>query len=423
MKLGFLQWPFDGANTDTKFSDWHLSLHSTKQPANNLFSHSAKGTVLSQSTIELWLRRTTTSQSYFTPAWCDINNLDCDAIILPYTWFLYFTSEHLTLLSNYKGKIIIDETWDSWIFDEDNNQTNIITTFFKELGTFIDLDNVRILSSVELNTATARDTFSKVFNNVKVISANVMLLLLASTVKRLYTDEYIIDNFNHAKDKNFIMCTGRPRGYRLALIKFLTDNNLLGNNFVSTNLSSDINDSTQDMILKYIDDVYNDASRYQLSEFCDISELKNYTQTLLIPEYREEYYNTGNPYPKNNVYTQSKYSIITETLFQTNIDGLAWFTEKTWKPMIYGHPMLLFAMPDSWKVLQGYGFESYEQFGVYDAIKPPHARFKTLCDSIQQLEEEPMSKVTLTAILHNTNRFYSKDLEDSIVKQFVEQIQ
>jgi hypothetical protein len=423
MKLGFLQWPYDGVNVDTLYSDWNLPLHATKQPANNVFSSNAKGTVISQTTIELWLRRTTTSQRHFTPAWCDINNLDCDAIILPYMWLLYFTNEHLALLSQYNGKIIIDETWDSWIFDEDNNQTQVISTFFKELGTVIDLDNVRILSSAELNTATAYDMFSKVFNNVQIISTNILLLLLSVTIKRAYTDQCIIDNFNHKKDKNFIMCSGRPRGYRLALIKFLTDSKLLDNNFISTNMSSDINDSNQDIILKYIDDIYNDVSRYKLGEFCDISELKNYTQTLTIPEYREEYYSTGDPNPKNNVYSRAKYSLITETLFQTNIDGFTWFTEKTWKPMIYGHPILLFAMPDSWKVLHGYGFESYTQFGAYDAIKQPHTRFKTLCDSIPQLEEELMSKETLTAILHNTNRFYSKDLENSIVKEFVEQIQ
>ena len=74
-------------------------------------------------------------------------------------------------------------------------------------------------------------------------------------------------------------------------------------------------------------------------------------------------------------------------------------------------------------VLEELGFEQYTQFGVYDSITTPYSRFNTLCDSIQQSINEDMSKHTLDTILHNSNRFYSDDLQDSIVSSIVNQLQ
>ena len=429
MKLGFLKWPFDGINVSNNYSVYNYSILKTNQPSNNLFSHPIKNTVFSQTSLELWIRRTAYTQEHIQPTWCDFNNwqqVDCDVITIPYQWFLFFTKDQLRLLNEFKGKILIDETTDSWVFDENNNQEHIIPGFLNELRQLINFDKVYLLTSANVDN-TAKEFFKEKLYNVNIVSANILMILLAANTtinkQQIYSNEYIIQNFNHTKQKQFILCAGRPRHHRLALIKFLTDNNLLDSSFVSLNLAPHVGDAIRPFVDKYLQDIYNDKSRYMLSEFCDIEELKNYAKTKFIPEYRSEYFRLEQPYQENSVYTQSKYSIISETLFQTNVQGYNWITEKTCLPFIYGHPFLLFSMANTWKYLNKLGFESYTQFGVYDSITSPYKRFSTLCDSIQQLQEQSMSKQTLSTILHNTNRFYSKDLENSIVKQLVEQIQ
>jgi hypothetical protein len=429
MRLGFLKWPFEGISVSHNYSVYNFALLKTKQPHNNFFSHPKKDVVFSQTSLELWLRRTPYAQKHIQPAWYDINDwhdVDCDALVIPYTWFLFFTKDQLSLLSQYKGKIILDETCDSFVFDENNNQEHIVPGFLKELTQLINFDKLYFLTSANVDN-TAKVFFQNKLSNVKIISANVLMLMLSvSTLhnkQRIYSDEHIIHNFNNDKDKQFLLCAGRPRQYRLALIKFLTDNNLIDNSFVSVNLASDVGDSIQAFVDKYLQDIYRDKNRYMLSEFCDIEELKNYADTKFIPEYPHEYFRLENTYPKNNVYARSKYSIISETLFQTDIQGYNWITEKTCLPFVYGHPFLLFSMANTWEYLNKLGFESYTQFGAYDSITAPYTRFRTLCDSIPQLEEQPMSKQTLSTVLHNTNRFYSKDLQDSIVKQIINQLQ
>ena len=95
MKLGFLKWPFDGVNVSTNYSVYNIQLIKTNQPSNNFFSHPIKKIVFSHSILELWLRRTPHQVKQIEMGWYDFNNWnpDCDAIVIPYNWFLYFTKE------------------------------------------------------------------------------------------------------------------------------------------------------------------------------------------------------------------------------------------------------------------------------------------------------------------------------------------
>ena len=81
-----------------------------------------------------------------------------------------------------------------------------------------------------------------------------MLLLTVTTLRnndRIYTDEHIIHNFNSNKNKDFLLCAGRPRYHRLALLKYISDNNLLDNGFVSANLCPHTVDPITPFVNKY----------------------------------------------------------------------------------------------------------------------------------------------------------------------------
>ena len=81
-------------------------------------------------------------------------------------------------------------------------------------------------------------------------------------------------------------------------------------------------------------------------------------------------------------------------------------------------------MAGTWQYLEELGFEQYSIFGVYDSITSPYNRFTEVCDQIQNRVIQPLKcKHTLDQVLYNTNHFYSKDLQDSIVTSFIDQLQ
>ena len=427
MKIGFLKWPFQGISITDSWCVHNFNILKTDQPTNNLFSHPKTNTVFAQTTLELWLRRTPYTQTKFKSVWVDFENLDCDVIIVPYTWFIFFTKEQFILLSKFQGKIVLDETVDPWIFDEVNNQEHIIPNFLKELEHLVNYENIYLLTSAKVSNMT-KTFFQKKLNNVKIISSNMLMLLLTVSSlrnkQRLYSDDYIINNYNNTKDKDLLLCAGRPRYHRLALLKYLTDNDWVEQNFVSANLCPHAGDKIAPFVNKYINDMETNKGRYMLSQYCPVEDLFKYADTKIIEEYPTEYFRLDNPYPENNVYARSKCSIISETLFQTHLSGYSWITEKTCLPFIYGHPFIVFSMSGTWKYLKELGFEEYSKFGVYDSITSPYNRFTELCDQIQNLTVSPLNcKQTLEEVLYNTNHFYSENLQDSIVTSFIDQLQ
>ena len=102
--------------------------------------------------------------------WCDLNNWDhkCDAIVIPYNWFLYFTKEQFLIHSKFKGKIILDETCDPFVIDEINGRELFLPNFFKEIEQLVNFDNLYLLTSSYLDDY-AKHHFKNKFNNIKII--------------------------------------------------------------------------------------------------------------------------------------------------------------------------------------------------------------------------------------------------------------
>ena len=67
MKLGFLKWPFEGTSITDSWCVYNLNILKTTQPLNNFFSHPKTNTVLSKTTLELWLRKSPYSQDQIQP--------------------------------------------------------------------------------------------------------------------------------------------------------------------------------------------------------------------------------------------------------------------------------------------------------------------------------------------------------------------
>ncbi|MCP4380193.1 MAG: hypothetical protein GY798_02000, partial [Hyphomicrobiales bacterium] len=85
------------------------------------------------------------------------------------------------------------------------------------------------------------------------------------------------------------------------------------------------------------------------------------------------------------MYKTSYFSIVTETNFDSG--PLARFTEKTWKPIISFHPILLFGSPGSVVEFRRLGFESFAPMidERYDEISDPNHRMVCLFEEIRRL--------------------------------------
>lgn len=113
-----------------------------------------------------------------------------------------------------------------------------------------------------------------------------------------------------------------------------------------------------------------------------------------------------------NFYEKSFCSFVNETYIDENYN--VHFTEKTMKPLAYGHPMLLFSSAGALTELKTLGFETYNSIfdESYDNIESPQLRFEALlrqvfvlCDQSEQTLNAMYEKIK-PVLQHNHNYFW-----------------
>jgi hypothetical protein len=84
-------------------------------------------------------------------------------------------------------------------------------------------------------------------------------------------------------------------------------------------------------------------------------------------------------------YETTAFSFVTETDFDTA--GVCRFTEKSLKPLMAGHPMLVAGLPGTLALLRRYGFRTFEPLlhEEYDAIPDPTQRMRTVLAEFDRL--------------------------------------
>jgi len=143
-----------------------------------------------------------------------------------------------------------------------------------------------------------------------------------------------------------------------------------------------------------------------------------------------------------NWYDQTLFSIAVEsavdrqTRLELERDNLrdeslpcdAFITEKTFKPIAFGHPFMLCAMKDTLKYLKSFGFESYDNIfdESYDSLNTFNERLDLLYNNIEQFDITLYhSKLTQEKIQHNQDLFYNisyitQSIELDIVRPILE---
>jgi hypothetical protein len=123
------------------------------------------------------------------------------------------------------------------------------------------------------------------------------------------------------------------------------------------------------------------------------------------------------PFPQRNYvadwYNQTVFTVILEYAYQQHHDIInpIFITEKTFKPIMYGHPFILYGNTHSLKSLKDWGFETYDNWfdESYDDTTDLHMKIEHICDEIAQPTRE-YDDVTKQKINHNVERFWNREL-------------
>ena len=229
------------------------------------------------------------------------------------------------------------------------------------------------------------------------------------------------DDLIKSKNKKCLLLNRRLRFHRILLLSLLENENLLEDSFTSydmdLNLFPNFIEKLEDHHFKrqriFYDEEYKEKAKLGYNKL-----LKKYKRTV---DYDDINSLEGYGWESKNIYTQTYFSIVTETEFQDNIKFLS---EKTIKPIMQYHPFIIVGSPGTLKELKSYGFKTFSEFWdeSYDEIENPNDRMITifkLCKSLintSHSEWKVMFDKIIPILKHNRNLLTKYD-EDFVKNQ------
>lgn len=117
-------------------------------------------------------------------------------------------------------------------------------------------------------------------------------------------------------------------------------------------------------------------------------------------------------------YNRTAVSVVVETNMFDNSDNI-FVTEKTYKPMLMGHPWAILSSPGSVELLKSWGFLSYDNLfeESYDAVDSISSRMYQVYMAIKNLNIDHYDAETLERIAHNQAWFGNKTKLQELCRQ------
>ena len=85
----------------------------------------------------------------------------------------------------------------------------------------------------------------------------------------------------------------------------------------------------------------------------------------------------------------------------------AFITEKTYKPLMYGHPFMVIGNMDTNTILREQGFETFEkEVDIHYDKQNDHIRYNSILSNVMTFDFEKLDYHTLGKIIHNFHTFY-----------------
>lgn len=120
-------------------------------------------------------------------------------------------------------------------------------------------------------------------------------------------------------------------------------------------------------------------------------------------------------------YNSTAFSIVAETTMWRN-DPL-FITEKTFKPIAFQHPFIIFGQPGVLQYLHQQGFETFENIfdESYDTLTEIDVRITQIANQINNYSHKNYDLLTLEKLRHNKELFFNEQLvKDRIIKEILE---
>lgn len=288
----------------------------------------------------------------------DVSDYDATLTYDGSTTFMYRTDESRAKLKKYEGtcKFIADSVWEPFFFCSEDFDENTIGI---------------------LNTGHA--------SHNRVITVP----------KWLWFEEHFSQQdkkslikdmpFTHNKTKSFLMQIGDAKQARIQLYDALKQKDLLKNSLHS--------------FLEYGIGLEGNFPK---------AEYDPNNPPFPQRAYRPEWYNDTN------------FTVVVEAMNEL-IDSPndCFITEKTMKPIMYGHPFIIYGDKGIYSRLRRWGFVTFpELFGEsFEAKEDLNKKIERMCELIQEYQHQDVAD----KILHNFNRFWNREkVEELMIKEMIE---
>lgn len=122
-------------------------------------------------------------------------------------------------------------------------------------------------------------------------------------------------------------------------------------------------------------------------------------------------------------YNTTAFSIVAETVISSKLP--LFVTEKTFKPLAYEHPFIVYGQPGILDFLHSLGFETFENVfdESYDNIIDDKTRLDNIAIQINEYSHSEFDQITKEKLKHNRNLFFNHTLvQERIIKEIFEPI-
>lgn len=184
-------------------------------------------------------------------------------------------------------------------------------------------------------------------------------------------NETDISRFNPIDDKFLFLSYNRqPRHHRIVLALDLLESNLFHRGLISLN--------------RLTHPIPANANP-EHAEF-----IRNNTPFIIDSRY-SLFYNLACNITKED-YDRTFISLVTETLVD---DGTLFFSEKVWKPIMVGHPFLLYGNQHSLKYLKSLGYQTFDRWidETYDNEPNRDVRCKMIVNELKKFENKTIEEL------------------------------
>jgi hypothetical protein len=122
-------------------------------------------------------------------------------------------------------------------------------------------------------------------------------------------------------------------------------------------------------------------------------------------------------------YNDTFFSLVAETRVSKKPNEMLFISEKTFKPIAFYHPFLIWGEAGTLQHLKKLGFETFDNLfdESYDAMVNNSQRLDMIIKNIDKIINQPYDNVTMEKLHHNHARFFDQELVEQRIQEEIVQ--